>query len=286
MRILHVGNHSVRRCGIANFGYQLSAALRLLGHEVTDWDAEYSTIYAKVQRQEPAYLPLDAATYDVVHFNWHPITTNTYGAGHFDGIPFLSVYLNDIPPWSGCPFHNRAQVRFTAEPSPGCVELPYPIADWVTDLPESDPDVFSVGVATIRGDGVEAVREVCARHNWPVLEPPREGWLPFEEAVRHQARATVNAQWYFEGRGKSGGASQALASRRPVLMNRSPMFSHYHGYEDAIYFREDLEAALLELHRAWQFGALRFPDRVIEERGWLSWGAPLLVQTWEEARHG
>ena len=77
LKILHVSNHSRQRCGIANFGYQLSTALRLLGHSVTDWDAEYSTIYEKIQRQEPAYLPADVATYDVVHFNWQPITTSS-----------------------------------------------------------------------------------------------------------------------------------------------------------------------------------------------------------------
>lgn len=284
MKILHL-TATARRCGISNFGVQMSAALEKAGHSVLTWDIEYSHMYALIQQGLPAYLPEAAWTYDVVHHNWHPITSNTFGPGHFEGLPLVSVYLNDIPPWSGCPFHDRADVRFTAEPSPGCVVLPYPIADWVEDLPEPT-ESFSVGVAGVRGDGIWRVREVCAKYGWEVIEPPREGWLPFDDAVRHQARATVNVQWYFEGRGKSGGASQAIASRRPVLLNHSQMFSHYHDYADCLYFREDLESALLELHRDWGQGTLRFPDRVIAERGWLSWGVPLFVDTWEGVRNG
>lgn len=287
MRICHLTNVSATRCGIRNFGDQLSLALRHAGHEVLDWDIEYSYIYALIQQQQPAYLPADVLTYDVVHHNWHPITSNTFGPGHFPwpsgSGPLVSVYLHDIPPFSGCPFHDRAEVRFTAEPSPGCVEIPYPIADWLTDLPEPDPTVFSVGVAGVRGDGIGLVREVCASHNWPVIEPPRDGWLSFDDAVRHQARATVNVQWYFEGRGKSGGASQAIASCRPVLLNHSAMFSHLASYGDCLYIREDLETALEEIHRDWQESVLCHPHRVIRERGWLSWGVPAFIHAWKEA---
>lgn len=289
LRVLHLSNHSRPRCGIRNFGDQLSHALRLAGCVVTDWDIEYSHMYALIQRGEPAYLPLDVLDYDVVHYNWHPITTNTFHAGHFPWDratgPLLSVYLHDIPPFSGCPFHDRADVRITAEPSPGCHEVPYPIADWLTDLPQPDPAQFVVGVAGVRGDGIDEVRAVCAAHHWPVLEPNRTQWLPFDDAVRHQARATVNVQWYHEGRGKSGGACQAVASRRPVLLNDSEMFSHLHGYQDLYWGdgRTPLEDTLLGLHGLWRGRLLRSPDRVIRERGWLSWGVPELLRVWKEA---
>ncbi len=285
MRILHLSNHSRERCGIANFGHQLTTALRLAGAEVDDWDIEYSHMYELIQQQQPAYLPANVLDYDVVHHNWHPITSNTFGPGHFfwpAGLgPLVSVYLNDIPPFSGCPFHDRADVRFTAEPSPSCHVLPYPIADWVTDLPESDPEIFSVGVAGVRGDGIDEVRDVGATDGWPGLEPDRTQWLSFEDAVRHQARATVNVQWYHEGRGKSGGASQAVASRRPVLLNDSAMFTHLHGYED-LYWGTDLRGMLGKIEMDWQMGLLTMPDQVIKERGWVSWGAPELIRIWEE----
>jgi len=282
LRILHVSNFSRTRCGIRNFGDQTSIALRLAGADVTDWDCEYDTIYEKLQRNVPAYLPGDAASYDVIHYNWHPITSNTYNAEVFPAGPLLSVYLNDIPPFSGCPFHDRADVRFAAEPSPGCVELPYPIADWVTDLPRP-ATTFTVGVAGVRGDGQVHVRQVCQDRDWTVLEPDRSGWLSFDDAVRHQARATVNVLWYHEERGKSGGASQAVASRRPVLLNESLMFTHLRAYGDELYFRQSLKEGLDELHQRWVEGLLRYPGRVIAERGWVSWGAPLMLQTWEEA---
>lgn len=283
MKILHVGNHvRQKRCGIANFGYQFSEAFRRAGYDVTDWDAEYSVIYDKIQKGEPSYMPGNVADYDVVHFNWHPITTNHYITDHFHEARFVSVYLNDTPDHSSCPFFDRADVKVTAEPYAGCVEIPYPIADWVTDFPPPTPH-FSLGVATVRGDGVEKVRQIAKTHGWEVIEPDHSIWLPFEDAVRHQARATVNVQWYHEGRGKSGGASQALASLRPVLMNDSPMFSHYHDYKDEIYFRTDLPAALGAIEMDWQQGLLTVPDRVIRERGWLSWGVPAFVHAWEAA---
>ncbi len=286
MRILHVGNHvRQHRCGIANFGYQFSEAFRRAGYAVTDWDGEYSTIYDKIQRGEPAYMPADVGDYDVVHMNWHPITSNHYVPEHFNEVRFLSVYLNDTPEHSSCPYAHLADVRVTAEPYRGCVEIPYPIADWITDLPPTSED-FTLGVATVRGDGVQAVRNVALKYAWRVIEPDHSVWLPFEEAVRHQARATVNVQWYHEGRGKSGGISQALASRRPVLANDSPMFSHYHDFKDQIYFTEaseSLEAALIALCAFWQHGALRSVDRVIRERGWLTWGVGTFIQAWEAA---
>lgn len=284
MKVLHLSNFSSPRCGIRNFGDQMSTALRLAGATVVDWDIQYSRLYELVQRNEPAYLPPDVMSFDVVHYNWHPVTSNHYGPGHFPwqqgAKPIVSVYLNDIPPFSGCPFHDRADVRFTAEPSPGCIEIPYPIADWVTDLPPTTPD-FTLGIATVRGDGIALVREIAAGRNWRVIEPDRSGWLSFEEAVRHQAQPTVNVQWYHEGRGKSGGASQAIASRRPVLLNDSPMFTHLAGYQDLYWGGEDLDAALLRIHADWQAGTLIYPDAVIRDRGWVSWGAPAFLKAWE-----
>jgi hypothetical protein len=217
------------RCGIANFAEQCSTALRRAGAEVTDWNANYSSIYARREAGQPTYLPDDAADYDVILLGWHPIALNTYGADHFPAGPLLAVYLHDLPPWSACPFEDRIDYVMTSEAyaKSACV-LPYPVPDWVTGLP--DPaDIFTVGLTGVRGDGHAEVREVCARYGWAV-NASGETWLSLEDEVRRLARSTINVCWYHEGRGIAGAPSMCLASRRPLLVNTSPMLRHLHGH--------------------------------------------------------
>lgn len=311
MKILVVGDFTAQPCGIRNFADQTFRALsndsRL---EVHTWDGHYPELYRRREAGEPCYLPRDAESYDVIHVNWHPIAFNTYGPGHFplarrvheflDGSdgetfrqtgahrrPILSVYLHDIPPWSGCPFHDRADVRFAAEPSPGCVELPYPVADWI-ELPPPDLG-FSVGCSTLRGDGVWKVKEICDARGWDLRLPDRsKGWLTFEEEVQRIARNTVNVLWYFEGRGKSGGLSQAVSAKRPVICSDSSMFSHFHDCEE-IWFPFEaaptLEKMLDALHFAWENGTLDTyrPINAAETHSW-SRAVDRMVAVWQGAR--
>jgi hypothetical protein len=288
MRILVVGDFTRQPCGIRNFADQTVRALA--NHpslEVDQWDGHYPLIYARREACQPAYLPDNAATYDVIHVNWHPIAFNTYGPDHFPAGPLLSVYLNDIPPWSGCPFHDRADVRFAAEPAEGCIELPYPVADWI-DLPPPDP-TFSVGCSTVRGDGVWKVREICAARGWAFRTPDHTtGWLPYEQEVQRIARNTVNVLWYFEGRGKSGGLSQAISAQRPVVISDSEMFSHFEAYHDELYAStraqpRSLENLLEEVYQDWQANTLRYPRRAARERSW-TWATAQMVAAWEAAR--
>lgn len=297
LRVLLVGDFTRQPCGIRNFLDQTFAALRRHPDvEVSIWDGHYPTVYARREAGEPAYLPADAAGYDVIHVNWHPIAFNTYTPAHFPAPrlvtsggytktfwrPILSVYLHDIPPWSGCPFHDRADVRFAAEPSPDCIELPYPCADWI-DLPPVDRG-FIVGCSTVRGDGVSTVRQLCAREGWEFRVPdPASGWLTYAEDVQRLARNTVNVLWYGEARGKSGGVSQAISARRPVVCSGSQMFSHVWDYRDEIYFSNDLEEALWQVHAEWEQGTLRRPLRAAVEMSW-SRATAAMVAAWEEAR--
>lgn len=283
LTVLVVGDYTRTPCGIKNFLDQTYEALRRHpGVQVGQWDGHYPELYRRREAGEPTYLPADAASYDVIHVNWHPISFNTYGPDHFPAGPLLSVYLNDIPPWSGCPFHDRADVRFAAEPSPDCIELPYPCADWIT-LPPVDHG-FSVGCSTVRGDGVETVRRLCQREGWEFRVPDHtKGWLPYEQEVQRIARNTVNVLWYFEGRGKSGGLSQAISAGRPVVCSGSPMFSHFWDYRDCLYFSDDLEEALWQVHDDWEQGCLLRPGRAAAARSW-SKATAVMVQAWEEAR--
>jgi hypothetical protein len=284
MRVLLVTNLSAPRCGIQNFGVQTAIALRNAGAQVTEWDGCYQAIYEK------PYLPEDAITYDVIHLNWHPVTINHYCPDHFPRGPLLSVYLNDLPPWSSCPIFDRADVRFSAEPHPRCITLPYPIADWIEDLPDP-PDTFTVGWSGVRGDGAELLRDVCGDLG-VATNPPDGVWRSFDDEVRRQAQSTVNVLWYHEQRGISGGASQAAAARRAVLLNNSRMFAHFWPYEKELYlYREPcnldpashLKFMLEEIWTADQNGTIRTPYSMLTELGW-STAAARMLDVWQAAR--
>lgn len=285
MRILLVADFTSQPCGIRNFADQTVTALRRHpGLEVDTWDGDYPTA------ARAGYLPSYAHQYDVIHVNWHPVAFNHYLPEHFPDGPILSVYLHDVPPWSTCPFFERAQVRFTAEPSPGCVELPYPIADWVP-LPDPAPGVFSVGSSTVRGEGQAALEAICQAQGWEYC--PRIGgqWLTFEAEVQRLARHSVNVLWYDEKRGKSGGLSQALAAGRPVIVSQSPMFSSYLSWHfpDGIFrptpTAETLPALLDVVHHLWALERLDhfLPTRIREARSW-GWATAILVNQWLDAR--
>ncbi len=300
MKILHVANFSAGNCGIKNFALQTSTALRRAGCDVTDWDGHYSTIYAKIQRQEPSYLPLDADTYDVLHFTWNPLAINHYNIDHFGPLThaLLSIYLTDLPPYSACPAIDSFPIRVAAEEHPlihtprsnGCI-LPYPIIDWVDDLPPA-PEAFTVGWTGLRGDGIGAAEEVCRRRGWATNFTDRtEGraWLSPEDEVRRLAKSTVNVCWYHEYQNIASAPSMCLASHRPLLLNGSAMFMHLSAYADELYLSvthessvEALEEALHLVYLHWQADRLRVPATILTDLSW-AYGAQKLIATWQEA---
>lgn len=286
LKVLHISNHSQLRCGIQNFGYQLTTALRLAGCEVTDWDAYYPVLHAREEAGEAGYLPVDWTTYDVIHLNWHPAASNIYQPGHFPGgPPIFSVFLHDIPPWSTCPVVEAVDVVVLAELFPEMpaqkvlVVCPYPVVDWVTDLPPQN-EVFTVGVTGVRGDGFEAVTKACRDHDWILNAKPPDQWLTLEDEIRRLARSTVNVCWYAGDRGLSGAASTCLASRRPLLINTSPMLRHLPSGGGILKAAEgfDVGYVLSQLNHSW----LRREESIAH----LTWAnaAEVLIEAWTLAR--
>ena len=298
MRVLLVTNFASQQCGISNYGHQMTYALTRAGCEVTEWDGNYSVIYEKIQREEPAYLPPDAASYDVIHFIWHPITCNHYLTLHWPTAGALrSIMITDLPPDTGCPclppFHVRMAAQATdllrTPQSPG-LAFPYPITDWVGDLPDPNP-TFTVGWTGIRGDGRGVLEAICTQHGWAMNFTEPGVWLPLEEEIRRLARSTVNVCWYDASRGIAGAPMTNIASRRPLLLNSTPMFQHLSPYRDEIYQemvpQKDvgaLERSLGEIAQAWaERRPLKIPSRVYRELGWTR-AAELMIHTWKEAR--
>lgn len=274
MRILNLLNQDAGRCGIANFARQVTTALTRAGAEVAEWNANYSEIYRRREAGEPysGYFPPDLPSYDAVFLGWHPGAMNHYTEDHFRAARaagvVTAVYLHDIPPWSGCPLAGVADVLFSAEPwHPDCHVIPYPVIDWVGDLPPANPD-FTVGWSGVRGDGLEDLREICEQRGWELNASDPGEWLSIEDEVRRLARSSVNVCWYREGRGISGAASTCLASGRPLLVNHSPMLAHLRGAPDVYCFEKNtsLDAAMTEVWaRCW---GLAVPVLTKQRLGW------------------
>ncbi len=286
MKVLVVGDFTQQPCGIRNFADQTVTALqRHPGLTVDKWDGNYPLLYARREAGLPCQLPEHADDYDVIHLVWHPIAFNTYRSEHFTfgtKKPLISVYLTDIPPWSGCPFMDVVNVAFAAEESPGCVVLPYPVADWIDDLPSPLPD-FTVGCSTVRGEGVDTVRAICDYEGWKFRTPDRSVWLSFEDEVRRMAQNTVNVLWYDEQRGKSGGLSQAISARRPVVCSESAMFSHFEPYYFSFYRGSDAHSLLWRAYRDSVEDGLRFPLQAALDCSW-SKATATMVEAWKATR--
>lgn len=281
MRVLHLWNMTAGRCGIKNFGQMFSTAMRHAGCTVDDFDCTYPTLY-----QTGKYLPDNVDEYDVVHFNWHPITNNHYGAGHFAAVRGVrSIYLHDIPPFSGCPCIDAFQVRMTSEPSAiSTLEVPYPIVDWVNPASLPPPnDHFTVGISGVRRDGFDVVAAVCEREGWTLNQSELGAWIALEDEIRRLARSTVNVCWYHEGRGLSGTPAMMLGARRPLLINQSPMLRHLHGIEGVLYRPGETLENMLAMVYEGQFGLWRELSHGIDPT--LSWStyAQHVIRAWEAA---
>lgn len=254
MKIAVIGNISDRKCGFQNFTLQTITALQRAGHDVLGYDGTYSLVYARREACQESFLPPDPLSFDIIHIVWHPATLNHYAGADWAGLrahatrPILSQW-NGCPAAS-CPFTDVMDVRWgVLGREPDHRQAWYPIPDWVTDLPEPNPE-FTVGYSGVRGDGLGLLTEVCAAHKWRTNFSDKEVWLSQEDEIKRLARSTVNVCWYGPYDDRSGSAMVCLASKRPLVFNASsPMFTHLMPYAnkgDGLLAVDDLEQTLLQ----------------------------------------
>ena len=181
-----------------------------------------------------------------------------------------------------CPGPGR--VRITAEPHDlSTLVVPNPVPDWVDDLPPPN-DEFTVGITGVRGDGAAEVRAVCERHGWRLNASGKE-WLSIEDEIRRLARSTVNVCWYTGVRGVAGASSICLASRRPLIINHSPMLAHVRGLP-GVWQVEDLGKLLRWALESWQLygtGRALAAQNIPYTLSWTT-AAAKMIAAWEEAR--
>jgi hypothetical protein len=234
MRVLFITNTGSSRCGVKAFGEEWVASLRRLGVDVTVWDGTYTAVKAADR-----WIPEDAASYDVIHFNWDPQTINHYLPQHFDGLEDkLSLFLHDVPPNSFCPVQGIARWVWAFEPGDDLQVLPEPVPPTPAWLPAPVLDPITIGVSGVRQDpGHFEVGTLCRARGWtlnapgwwagPIAATLQAGaWLSNDDEIRRLARSTVNVCWYHTtGRGKSMAAMFCVSAGRPLVLSPSTMFS-------------------------------------------------------------
>lgn len=239
MRVLHVGAWSAERCGEKEWGQLLSKELAKIGVQLVEWDGTYPKVYERGH----VYLPSaeQLSDYDLIHLNWSPSQTGHYLPQHFpDSIP-LSIFMHDVPPHSTCPLWDRADLRMAYEKAEGgWVEvIDHAVPSYIPAAPPA-LDRVVVGVTGVRDDpGMGMVAAVCEKKGWELSLPhwmKGGDWLPLEQEIERLAASTFNVCWYkTSGRGKSMAAMLCAASRRPLILSGSSMFSNLWPYSDEVY---------------------------------------------------
>lgn len=293
MRVLLIGNLSDTRCGFANFTNQMVTAMRRTpGAEIETFDGTYQTVYARQQQPDCAHMgmfPEDVGTFDVVHLIWNALTMN-----HYAGAPWDVLHQNHViaswwdggPSDASCPFIDHMDVRWSNYPRHGYYYMPYPVPDWVDNLPETSTE-FTVGASSVRGDGVPEIRQWCEKHGWAMNLPTPGNWLTVEDEVRRLARSSVNVCWYNTPplwHDRASAPSMLLASRRPILINEDPLVAHLRDYPDeqGVYHGRrhepgpHMEECLIGLHMLWRAGGLFLPDKPIADLSWTNCAAEFL----------
>lgn len=295
MRVLHVSNHATLRCGVAEFGRQLSAAVRAAGHDVTDFEGSYPECARR------GYFPEDWYTYDVVHLNWQPNTLNHYQpevlqqyaekvpwqVDEYGAWPALSVFLHDLPPWSVCALAQLPNpIRSALEPYEDYIVIPPPCLPPRPALPLFERP--TIGMTGIINPHVEVVRGICERHGWDLgLSSPE--WVSNDEEIARLQRCWVNVVWYDYDRSRSSSASIVATAQRPTVLSYCTRFDHFLPWEGEFYWAdpshpERLEHLLTRLVEHTRRGDhMTFPEASVNALQWPRLIRPLL-HAWEGRR--
>lgn len=303
MRVLLIGNLSDKRCGFQNFTQQMITALRRREDvALTVYDGTYSAVYERQQlpgRAFDGFFPPDAFNYDVVHLVWNAMTMN-----HYSGAPWallrearvVTSWWDGGPSDASCPFIEHLEVRWSDYPRDDYYYSPYPVPDWIDDLPLAPSPRFTVGASSVRGDGIAELR-ACAEELGFALNLPTPGqWLSVEDEIRRLALSHVNVCWYNTPplwHNRASAPSMLIAAKRPILINDDPLVAHLKLYtpHEGVYHgtrqpgqEPQMIACLAGLEQLWKAGVLEPPLKPLEDLSWTRC-ARAFVDVWSR-HHG
>lgn len=296
MRVLYINNElPPQGCGVASFGLQQAAAMRKLGCDVTVWNS-----------WPPVYLPEDAHTYDVVHINWHPLTTGHILKQHLpkDG-PLLSAFIHEYHPhWTERDqlpeIFSSMDILFNSEPVPGRDDVHFmliPIPDY---YPRPTPRIHFEGLPVVightglRGEGLDRIGPICEKNGWLLsTSKDNQGWVPMEKEVDRLSRChMVIVHNHSAYAGQASAISTAIAARRPTIINSGRMLKEaarineemYSGSQ--LYLIDEPEQAILTVLADIAIMKEKLPFLMAEDYKWTNqtrriislWDAELLYR--------
>lgn len=257
MRVALLSNWgAIYGCGVANFGVDFGHALEAAGHTV-----ERPLLWQDI-------------TADKVIVNWDSGTLPTEAANY----PSQSIYyVHHV--YRGRPEAIDEPSTITFSPLMGFRrDLPYPVPSVRYDRPVTPG---TLGVTTIRGEGIDYLGEACHRMGWTLCLPDR--WRTTEEEVERLSHCHALAAWYSDSPGRSLALATMIAAQRPILLSLgSRMFEYAHG-SDEIYWQpyaHDPNLICEGLHRILadsDAGTERIPRKLAE------WSWPKAIRLVEEA---
>ena len=258
MKIALCSNWGAPACGVANFGRDFQRALEAAGHEVArvgwgdrplgatlliNWDS--GTL--------PADQPVPEGSTVFVHHTYRGIP---------EGLAQARLILSPLPkagetgsaPWEDFPY-----------PTPAYRSAVAPVLDPVT-----------IGVTTVRKEGVDWLEIAARRFGWTIAVPDR--WRDTEEEIDRLAACTALALWYRDSPGRSLALQTALAAQRPLLLTACPtMFHDAWGSEEIVWAPETFEIPTIEAMLAALVTGATGPSPAIPRRLAQRWTWPMAV---------
>lgn len=216
------GNSANGACGVANWGRDFRLALVRAGHDVypAKWNDPLLPVFEKV------LINWDSGTLPMGEPVWPGATVfvhHTY-RGVPEGLDQARAILSPIKQ----AFPGRS------------VYFPYPVPAVAPARPVLPK---TIGVTTIRKEGVDYLEQAAGRRGWTVCPP--DHWRATEDEVERLAGYACVALWYTDSPGRSLALATALAAQRPVLLSYpSRMFEYAEGSTELYwtpYTNQDME---------------------------------------------
>ena len=214
MRIALISNWGASNCGVANFGRDFLTALQQAGHEVlaSAW-------------RDPRDLPVDR-----VLVNWDSGTL-PHDASTLHDLATLFVHHH----YRGEPSPLPSAPHLLLSPIKGYGHyFPYPVP--LTNGHAVDPMPRTLGVTTLRRQGVDYLQQATRACGWTLCPPDR--WRDTPEEVERLRSCAALALWYSDSQGRSLALATALAARRPLLLSRCPSMFEQAWEDPGVYWAD------------------------------------------------
>lgn len=253
MRLGLISNWGQECCGVSQFGRNFASALEREGHEVLrlGWN-EHADVDRLIVNWDSGTLPVG----DPLPQGCTVLIHHVY-RGQPEGLDNATLILS--------PMRNVL---------PKAVYFPYPVPTYRAPAMLVEPR--TIGVTTIRKEGVDYLQMAASRIGYRVCPPDR--WRDTDEEIERLSACEMLALYYSDSPGRSLALATSLAAQRPMLLTVSQMFEYAHGSDEVTWIpwtTYDMDPIAQGMLQTVQRG--RIPTRLADEWSW-----PVAIATLEE----